>query len=95
MRKTFCDRSHNAECTYRIGRLHLSVIQQTAKGEVVSEDEYRSIELCGDCIDELLAGFLAGHSPMPMVKADYAEDRVMAAPPVEGWDRVTEGPVPG
>jgi hypothetical protein len=92
MRKTFCDRGHAAECTSRIGRLHLSVIHQTNKGETVSEDEYRPMDLCGDCVDELLNTFLAGRDPLPMMKAveDYPMDT--APPPVEGWDRATDGP---
>lgn len=80
MRKTFCDRGHAAECTSRIGRLHLSVIHQTNKGETVSEDEYRPMDLCGECLDELLSTFLAGRDPMPVNKAEYAEDIAMAAP---------------
>ena len=80
MRKTFCDRDDH-ECTSRIGRLHLSVIHQTNKGETVSEDEYRPMDLCGECVDELLSTFLAGKSPLPMMKADYpGEDAVMAVP---------------
>lgn len=80
MRKTFCDRGHQAECTSRIGRLHISVVHQTNKGEVVSEDEYRPMDLCGECIDELMTTFLAGQSPIPMMtKADYPEDMAMVA----------------
>lgn len=83
MRKTFCDRDDH-QCTSRIGRLHLSVTHQTNKGEVVSEDEYRPLDLCGDCVDELLNTFLAGKDPLPMIKpgADYpGEDVAIAAPP--------------
>jgi hypothetical protein len=96
MRKTFCDRNHAAECTSRIGRLHLAVTHQTNKGEVVSEDEYRPMDLCGDCVDELLNTFLAGRDPLPMMKAieGYpAEDAVMAAPPVPERAMVTSYPV--
>jgi hypothetical protein len=89
MRKIFCDRQHNAECTSRIGRLHLSVTHQTGKGEVVSEDEYRPMDLCGDCIDEFLATFLVGQSPLPMVKA-MAMVADTATPEMPGW---RDGPV--
>ncbi len=81
MRKTFCDRGHAAECTSRIGRLHLSVVHQTNKGEIVSEDDYRTMDLCGECLDELLATFLAGKDPLPIDKTAFAEDTEMAAFP--------------
>jgi len=84
MRKTFCDRHPYTECTSRVGRLHLSVIHQTNKREVVSEDEYRTLEICGGCIDELLAGFLAGTAPLPMMKEPGypGEDAIMADTPL-------------
>jgi hypothetical protein len=94
MRKTFCDRNHQQECTSRIGRLHLSVIHQTNKGETVSEDEYRPMDLCGECVDELLSSFLSGLSPVPMMKADYpGEDAVRAEVPMTERAIVTEYPV--
>jgi hypothetical protein len=72
MRKTFCDRD-GRECESRTGHLHLAVIQQTNKGEVVSEDEYRPMDLCGPCIDELVNTFLGGKIALHYnTKADIA-----------------------
>lgn len=59
MRKTFCDRD-GRECEARIGHLHLTVMHQTNKGETVGDDEYKPVELCGECIDELVNQFLKG-----------------------------------
>lgn len=50
MRKFYCDRCGN-ECEARVGHLHLAVMHQTNKGETVSNDEFRPVELCGHCTD--------------------------------------------
>jgi hypothetical protein len=55
VRKTFCDRHPEVECRSKIGRLVLSVEHLTSSGETVGADEYRPVELCGACVDELVA----------------------------------------
>lgn len=60
MHKTFCDRSDGRECTARIGYLHLTVVHRTNQGEVVAEDEYKPVEMCGQCIDALIEFFGPG-----------------------------------
>jgi hypothetical protein len=64
-----------------VGHLHLSVVQQTNKGEVVSEDEYRTMDLCGDCIDDILATYLP--SKLLIMKEDEIAV-IRDNPPIEG-----------
>jgi len=69
------------------------VTHQMNKGEAVSEDEYRTIDLCGDCVDELLDVFLAGKfQPQLMVKENYiGED---AAPSLYRDQPTLPNPIP-
>jgi hypothetical protein len=85
MKKTFCDRHPDRECVNRIGRLNLSVIQQTNKGEVVSEDEYHTMDLCGDCIDDIIATYVPSKLLMMTKEPDmsFVRDEV----PIEGTRR--------
>src|SRR5690348_14937035 len=97
MRKTFCDRD-GRECTSRIGYVHIRVAHQTNQGETVGDDEYKPVELCGECIDELKAFF--GHkltfTPMetdvPMTSIPMARARDVLMPESMAADHMsTEG----
>jgi len=84
MRKTFCDRHPEVECTSRIGLFNFTIIHKTNKGEVVSEDQFSPLELCGECIDELFAGFLVGRAPLSLMREPRypGEEAIIADTPL-------------
>jgi hypothetical protein len=82
MTRTFCDRC-GAECTGKIFHVHVSAMELTNKGEPVSNDEYRPVELCRDCgeahaltlVPDMATRFMTGRHP-------YDEDSAMMAAPL-------------
>lgn len=72
MHKTFCDRD-GRECEARTGYLHMTVVHRTNRDEVVAEDDYRPVDLCGPCIDALIAFFGPVLSAAPRKTGDDPE----------------------
>jgi hypothetical protein len=76
--KTYCDRCR-AECKFRTGRLHMEEMHARASGEMVSSDDYKPFDLCGECIDAVRA-FLGDmliiqHYEPDSVAVGYPPDR--------------------
>lgn len=76
MRRTYCDRCGN-ECEARVGHLHLAVMHQTNKGEAVSHDEFKPVELCGHCTDAL-TGFIGPELALFQPQEPLGPDSMMA-----------------
>lgn len=88
MKKIFCDVHPQNECGSRMGNLRLSVIHQTNKGEVIGEDEYRSRDLCGVCVDEIVKAYFGGQLPISHQAIDrdsIVNERAMVARNEGAW----------
>lgn len=83
MRRTYCD-SCGGECQGKTGRLILAIEHETSKSEFVGADQFRPLDLCGPCTDEIRTslGF-----KLERYGRDYPE---MA----EGMARVADSPHP-
>ena len=51
-RKIICDRC-GKECVNGHGMLHLAIIHATRDGDHVGEDDFRPLDLCTSCADEI------------------------------------------
>lgn len=77
--KTYCDRC-GAECTGRFGHLHLGETHATNQAEVVAQDDYKPIDLCGHCIDAVKAFIGPAMVVFRYEHGPVAEEMAMARP---------------